>query len=92
VKVGDSTRIVAKIDEKLLNVGGKFVVTFLDKSLYKLAPFFKTVILFTMMLKYKKDLMNGIGKLRGLIEKGKIKFHPAIEEEKFMWNPRLLRR
>jgi hypothetical protein len=92
VKIGDKEKIVAKIDEKLLNVGGKFVITFLDKPLYKLAPFFKTVVLFTMMLKFKKDVMDTIGKLRGLIEKGKIKLDPAPEEEKFMWNPRLLRR
>jgi hypothetical protein len=92
VKVGDKVKIVAKIDEKLLNVGGKFVVTFLDKPLYKMAPFFKTVILFTMMLKFKKEIMNTIAKLRDQIEHGKIKLDPAPEEEKFMWNPRLLRR
>ncbi len=92
VKVGDKSKVVARIDEKLLNVGGKFIVTFYDKSLYKLAPFFKTVILFTMMLKFKKDIMDTIGKLRAKIEHGVIKLDPAPEEEKFMWNPRLLRR
>jgi hypothetical protein len=92
VKVGDKSKVVVKIDEKLLNVGGKFIVTFLDKRLYKLAPFFKTVILFTMMLKFKKDIMSSIAQLRDLVEQGKIKLDPAIEEEKFMWNPRLLRR
>nr|MDO8117607.1 hypothetical protein [Candidatus Sigynarchaeota archaeon] len=92
VKIGDHARVVAKIDEKLLNVGGKFIVTFMDKGLYKMAPFFKTVILFTMMLKFKKEVMDTIAKLRGLIEKGKVKLDPIAQEEKFLWNPRLLRR
>ncbi len=92
VKVGDKTKVVARIDEKLMNVGGKYVITFLDKQLYKLAPFFKTIVLFTMMLRFKKDIMSTIGKLRSQIEQGKIKLDPAPEEEKFMWNPRLLRR
>nr|MDO8111347.1 hypothetical protein [Candidatus Sigynarchaeota archaeon] len=92
VKIGDGARVVAKIDEKVLNIGGKFVVTFLDKDLYKLAPFFKTIILFTMMLRFKKEIMESIGKLRDLVQKGKVKLDLAPEEEKFFWNPRLLRR
>ncbi|MBN2151248.1 MAG: hypothetical protein JW839_07385, partial [Candidatus Lokiarchaeota archaeon] len=92
IKVGDKSKVVAKVDEKLLNVGGKFVITFLDKHLYKLKPFFKTVVLFTMMLKFKKEVMNGISKIRALVEKGKVKLDPVPTEEKFMWNPRLLRR
>ncbi|MEX2680688.1 MAG: hypothetical protein Q6373_003760 [Candidatus Sigynarchaeota archaeon] len=92
VKIGDGKRTVAKIDEKLLNVGGKFIITFLDKDLYRIPPFFKTVILFSMMLKFKKDIMSGIAKLRDLVEKGKAKLNLVPQEEKLFWNPRLLRR
>ncbi|NMC03847.1 MAG: hypothetical protein GYA24_01485 [Candidatus Lokiarchaeota archaeon] len=92
VKIGDGKRVVAKIDEKLLNVGGKFAVTFLDRDLYRFPPFFKTVVLFTMMLKFKKEVMDDIAKLRELVEKGKVKLNLVPQEEKLFWNPRLLRR
>ena len=91
VKIGDGTRIVAKIDEKVLNVGGKIIVTFLDKDLYKTAPFFKTVILFAMMCNFKKEIIADIANLRGLVDAGKVMVNLSPEEEKFFLNPRMLR-
>jgi hypothetical protein len=84
--------IVAKINEKILNIGGKFIIHFLNEELYKCLPFFRTVVLFTMMLKFKEEIFKDIQRMKKLSEKGMLKIDLAAEEERFMRNPRALKR
>ncbi|MHA1730347.1 MAG: hypothetical protein ACTSU5_00300 [Promethearchaeota archaeon] len=63
--------VVAFIDEKKLNVGGKFVVSFFDEGYYKDKQFLRAVLLFTMALKYKDDLIKQVKKLRKRLKKDK---------------------
>ncbi|MHA1820844.1 MAG: hypothetical protein ACTSU2_00720 [Promethearchaeota archaeon] len=88
---GDS-EIVGKIDEKKLNIGGKFEVEFYDEDLYKNRAFKTVVILFTMMLKWKDAIKDKIEKIRKYLEDGRIKLDISANEEKFLMNPRSIRR
>ncbi|TFG19624.1 MAG: hypothetical protein EU530_05740 [Promethearchaeota archaeon] len=85
-------RILAKIDEKKLNIGGKFNVFFYDEEYYKDLNFFRVVILFTMMLKFKKEIFRKIMRIRKALEDEKYVFEISSDEEKMMMNPRALRR
>ena len=85
-------RIVGMINEKKLNIGGKYKVSFYDKKLYKDKTFFTVVILFTMMLKFKDEIKEQIEKIEQLMKEGKIDLKPSTQEEKFMMNPRAIRR
>jgi hypothetical protein len=91
VVIGDSKKIVANIDEKLLNVGGKFVVSYFDKNLYDDATFYKIIILFSMMCKYRAEIIDQIKKIREIIDSGKSKIDISSEEEKLFRNPRLIK-
>ena len=91
ILVGDN-QPVGKIDEKILNLGGKFKVHFYDKGLYKNMNFYRVVLLFTMMLKFKQKILDKIDKMKkDLRENGK-KINIAADEERFMMNPRALKR
>ncbi|MHA1870530.1 MAG: hypothetical protein ACTSXF_06230, partial [Promethearchaeota archaeon] len=81
-----------KIDEKKLNIGGKFEVEFYDEDLYKNRAFKTVVILFTMMLKWKDAIKDKIEKIRKYLEDGRIKLDISANEEKFLMNPRSIRR
>ncbi len=85
-------RILAKIDEKKLNIGGKFNVFFYDEEYYKDLNFFRVVMLFTMMLKFKEDIFKKILYIRKALEDEKYVFEISSDEEKMMMNPRALRR
>lgn len=87
---GEDKKLVANVDEKLLNVGYKYVATFYDENLYHYAPFYRTVILFGMMLKYREEIKLRIARIRELLLSGKIKLDVSPEEEKLLWNPRYL--
>ncbi|MFX0100241.1 MAG: hypothetical protein ACFFCS_11720, partial [Candidatus Hodarchaeota archaeon] len=44
---------LVKIDEKILNIGGKVDITFYNKALYDYKPFRKVVILFAMIFGFR---------------------------------------
>jgi hypothetical protein len=85
-------RILAKIDEKKLNIGGKFNVFFYDEEYYKDVNFFRVVLLFTMMLKFKEEIFKKILFIRKAMKDEKYVFTISSDEEKMMMNPRALRR
>ena len=85
-------RILAKIDEKKLNIGGKFNVFFYDEEYYKDLNFFRVVMLFTMMLKFKEEIFKKIMYIRRALKDEKYVFEISSDEEKMMMNPRALRR
>ncbi len=85
-------RILAKIDEKKLNIGGKYNIFFYDKELYKDVNFFRVVLLFTMMLKFKKEIFRKIIQIRKMIKNEEYVLELSSDEEKMMMNPRALRR
>jgi hypothetical protein len=85
-------RILAKIDEKKLNIGGKYNVFFYDKEYYNDVNFYRIVLLFTMMLKFKKEIFRKIVKIRKMMKDEKYVFEISSDEEKMMMNPRALRR
>src|SRR5271157_69605 len=87
---GENKKLVANVDEKLLNVGHKYVATFYDENLYHYAQFYRTVLLFGMMLKYREEIKLRIARIRELLQSGKIKLDVSPEEEKLLWNPRYL--
>ncbi|MHA1793679.1 MAG: Rho termination factor N-terminal domain-containing protein [Promethearchaeota archaeon] len=84
--------ILGKIDEKVMNVGGKFNVWFYNEQYYKLLPFYRIILLFTMMLGFKKKILNKIEKTIKLMKSGRINITLDTDEELFMRNPRLLKR
>jgi len=85
-------RILAKIDEKILNIGGKFNVFFFDEEYYNDLNFFRVVILFTMMLKFKNEIFKKIIHIRKSMKDEKYVLDVSSDEEKMMMNPRALRR
>lgn len=91
ILIGDN-QIVGKIDEKVLNLGGKFKVHFYDKNLYKNRNFYRVVLLFTMMLKFKQKMLDKIDKIKKNLRNGGKKINIASDEERFMMNPRALKR
>ncbi|MHA1729638.1 MAG: hypothetical protein ACTSWY_13055 [Promethearchaeota archaeon] len=93
ILIGDhKDKVIGKINEKVLNIGGKFKVHFYDKNYHKDLRFFRVVILFTMMLKYKQEILDKIEKLIKYIDEGRIILDIAADEERFMMNPRALKR
>ncbi len=88
---GDN-ELVGKIDEKVVNIGGKFEIEIYSKRWYKFKPFLKVVILFTMMLRFNREIQHKIKKLREYVDSGKVKLDISAAEEKFLMNPRALKR
>ncbi|MHA1679458.1 MAG: hypothetical protein ACTSUE_00465 [Promethearchaeota archaeon] len=91
IKVRDGP-VVGRIDEKLLNIGGKINVYFLNEELYKNKIFYRTVILFTMMLYFKQEILKKIVQIRRLLKDGSIDLDIASDEELFYTNPRAIKR
>jgi hypothetical protein len=85
-------KILGKIDEKKLNIGGKFIISFFDEEAYDDENLFRVVVLFTMMLKFKDEIKNKIKRMADMMKKGQLKLKLAGDEERFMVNPRILRK
>lgn len=85
-------KVVGKIDERVINVGGKFLVHFFDAKLYKDVNFYRTVILFTMMLKFKSEIYSQIKEARAAYLEGKAPIEVCQDEIRLLRNPRTIRR
>nr|MDO8110952.1 hypothetical protein [Candidatus Sigynarchaeota archaeon] len=92
VKKDDMKEILVRIDEQIFNLGKKVKITFYNKHLYEHKPFYRTILLFTMMFLFKKELHNKIKKARELILASKKAFSIDINEAALMRNPRALKR
>lgn len=88
----EDDELIGKIDEKVMNIGGKFNIEWYDEKWYKFKPLQRVVVLFTMMLKFNKEVQKKIRKLREYVELGKVTLDISAQEEKFLRNPRALRR
>lgn len=85
-------RIVGRIDQKVLNIGGKILVHFLDEELYEDRVFYRVVILFTMMLYFKEKILKKIELFRKLMDETDFDLDIPADEELFYRNPRALKR
>ena len=84
--------IVAKLDGKVLNIGGKIVIKIFDKVLAKNREFRMVLTLFAAMLKYHDKVKNKVKEVRKQILKGEIQIKPSNQELQLMRNPRSIRR
>ncbi|TFF88231.1 MAG: hypothetical protein EU549_03410 [Promethearchaeota archaeon] len=84
--------IVAKIDGKVLNIGGKTVVKIFDEKLAKNRVFRMLVTLFAALTKHHGKVKKKIKKTRQQILDGEIKIEPTHQELELMRNPRSIRR
>lgn len=84
--------IIVRIDEKVLNIGKKVKLTFLNKRLYECKPFYETIVLFAIMFKFKKDLRQKIKEARKLLNEMRKPVPINSHEMKLMQNPRAVRR
>jgi glutaredoxin len=84
--------LVAKIDEKVVNVGGKYVVKFYSEEAYKNIALKSIVLLFAMVLKFLEPIKNKLLRTRKLLMKKKIPLNVSAQETKLYRNPRALKR
>ncbi len=92
VKKDEMKDVLVHIDERVLNLGKKVVITFYNRRLYECKQFYRTILLFTMMFKFKKELREKIQKGRELLEKYPLPFEIDGQEAAFMRNPRAIKR
>lgn len=81
-------RLVAFVDEKKANIGGKFVVTFYDETLFKNKVFFRVVLLFAMAVKFQARMEKDVKKMMKKLRAGEMEIKATREEKAFMKNPR----
>ncbi|MHA1793849.1 MAG: hypothetical protein ACTSVI_14495 [Promethearchaeota archaeon] len=84
--------IIVKLDEHVLNIGGKVKITFFNKRLHDFKPFYNTILLFSMLFKFKKALREKIVKARKLMNEMGKRIHVDANEIKLMHNPRMFKR
>jgi hypothetical protein len=88
-EVKDQTgKVIAYIDESVLNVGGKFKIKFFDAKWYKEEDFVTRLIMFTMTLKYLHEIEDDVDKIIAGLKKGTMKLLPSHDEKGLMLNPR----
>lgn len=83
---------VAKVDGKLLDIGGKWVIHIKDKALKNNRIFRQVVILFACLCKFIEDVNENIKNLHEQVVKKKYKFSPDYHERTMFLNPRVARR
>lgn len=88
----NDNELIGKIDEKILNIGGKFVIELYEGPWIKFKKLYNVICLFAMMLKFNREVQKKLNKMRDLIDDGKVKLIVSASEEKFMMNPRSIRR
>jgi len=84
--------LIGKIDEKVVNIGGKFVIELYESAWLNMPGLVNVIVLFTMTLKFNKEIQKKIKKIIEYLELNKIKLNISASEEKFMMNPRVFRR
>ncbi|MHA1232071.1 MAG: hypothetical protein ACTSRP_25015 [Candidatus Helarchaeota archaeon] len=84
--------IVAELDGKILNIGGKVVIKIYDEKLAKNRIFRTMLILFAAMTKYHTKVKKKIFEIRKRIFKGDLMIIPTHQELELMRNPRSIRR
>ncbi|MHA1298950.1 MAG: hypothetical protein ACTSO9_05840 [Candidatus Helarchaeota archaeon] len=83
---------VAKVDGKLLDFGGKWIIHIKDKSLKNNRIFRQVIVLFACLCKYIEDVNENIKTLHEQVVKKKFKFFPDQHERSMFFNPRISRR
>lgn len=84
--------IVAKINGKILNIGGKTVIKIFDEELAKNRVFRTMLLLFAAMTKFHGKVKKKIKNVRKQLMDGEIQIKPTNQELQLMRNPRGLRR
>ena len=88
----ENDELIAKIDEKVVNVGGKYVVKFFIEEAYENETLRGIILLFAMMLKFLEPIKHKIKRTRKLLKENKISLNVSSQEIKLYRNPRALRR
>lgn len=91
-KIKQGKRVVGKIDQRIISIGGRYRVHFYDAKLYKNRFFYRSVLFFTMMLKFKKDIYKQIKDARKAYFSGTRPIEVCREEVRLLHNPRTVRR
>lgn len=91
IRITDN-KLVAHIDEKVVNIGGKYVIKFYDEQAWENDNLQNVVLLFTMALKFLDPIKNKLKRTRKMLTEGKILLDISAQEEKLYRNPRALKR
>ena len=84
--------IVAELDGKILNIGGKVEIRIYDEELAKNRIFRMLLILFAAMTKFHKKVKKKINEVKKQLMRGEIVIKPTHQELELMRNPRSIRR
>lgn len=87
----EKNKLVAEINSKIANIGGKCDVDIKEPSLSGNNVFIRTLILFASTLKFQDKIEKRVSDILIEMEKGKLKIKPDAEELGLMRNPRYLR-
>ncbi|MEA2071713.1 MAG: hypothetical protein U9O98_10550 [Asgard group archaeon] len=88
-KINDITgSIVAKINGRILDFGGKFIITIFDEHLQLNDVFVRTLILFTGMLRFRTSIQRKLRKSIKRLKKGETRIKLNKNEVRLYKNPR----
>ena len=80
------------IDEKVVNIGGKYVIKVYDERAWGNDHLQNVMLLFTMVLKFLDPIKNKLKRTRKKLRSGEIALDISAQEEKLYRNPRALKR
>lgn len=81
-------QIVAKIDGKILNVGGKYEIEIYDEDLAKNKRFYTSIVLFTSIIEFIDDIKNRLKIIIRLLQRPGEKLDLDWSEKELYFNPR----
>ena len=91
IRVNDN-KLIAHIDEKVVNVGGKYVIKVYDQKAWENEPLKNVILLFAMALKFLDPIKNKLKRTKKMLSDGAITLDISAQEEKLYRNPRALKR
>jgi hypothetical protein len=84
--------MIAHIDEKVVNVGGKYVIKVYDQKAWENEQLKNVLVLFAMVLKFLDPIKNKLKRTKKMLSDGTITLDINAQEEKLYRNPRALKR
>lgn len=82
-----NNNIIAEIDGKALNIGGKYEIKIYDKDLVKEKLFYQTIILFAAVIEFLDGVEAHLKLIMARMKKGE-KLKLSHHEQEFYLNPR----
>ncbi len=81
-------QIVAKIDGKILDLGGKYEIEIYDDSLTNNKRFYTTIVLFASIIEFIDDIKNRLKIIIRMLQKSGEKLELDWSEKELYFNPR----